>query len=212
MQLRFLGHAAFDLTLGGVRFCLDPHQPGALGGRFQLPEIVGPFDAIVHTHRHEDHSGWTPQLGTTTVIDQPTTVRDVVIATRAAFHDAQFGARMGLVRMVSLTAEGMRVVHCGDIGWFDDADVQWLRGADVLLVPVGGTYTLHPPQAVRLAHQVGARVVVPMHGADPHVDLPLRPVSEFAQLWTGPVVHAGALTTQTLAQLVSGTALILAAP
>ncbi len=212
MHLRFLGHAAFDLTLGRVRLCLDPHQPGALGGRFQLPEIVGPFDALVHTHSHEDHSGWTPELGTTTVLDQPGAFRGVAIETRSAFHDAQFGARMGMVRMVSLAAEGLRIVHCGDIGWFDDDDVQWLRGCDVLLVPSGGTYTLDPAQAVALAALVGARAVVPMHGADPRVQLPLRPVAAFAALWQGPVVQLPDLDSLGLAQLAVGTAVLLSPP
>lgn len=208
MKLRFLGHAAFDLTLGGVRLCLDPHKPGALSGRFALPAIQGPFDALVHTHSHEDHCAWTPALGTQTVLDRPQAFGAVAVDTRPAFHDAVGGGRMGLVRMVSLRGDGLRVVHCGDLGAWDDADLAWLRGADVLLVPAGGTYTLDGAQAAELAAAVGARLTVPMHCADPRVDLPLAPVAAFAAAWQGALWSGDTLRSGDLATISGQTAWI----
>ena len=212
MHLSFLGHAAFDLTLAGVRVCLDPHKPGALGGRFQLPEIVGPFDAVVHTHGHEDHSAWTPALGTTVVLDRPQRFGALAVTTRPAFHDAAGGARMGMVRMVSLAGEGLRVVHCGDLGDWDDDDVRWLQGADVLLVPAGGTFTLDGAQAAQLAVAVGARLTVPMHCADPRVAVPLLPVAAFLAAWPGPVVRSARWSHDDWATISSPTALVFDAP
>ncbi len=212
MNLRFLGHAAFALELAGLRFCLDPHKPGALGGRFRLPAIDGPFDALAHTHEHEDHCAWSPGFGTTTVLDRSQLWRGIAVETRPAFHDSVGGARMGLVRMVSLAAEGVRVVHCGDLGAWDDADVRWLRGADVLLVPAGGTYTLDGPQAATLARLVEARMTVPMHCADPRVAVPLRPVEEFCAAWGGPVWSGAALSLADLATISVPTAWIPPAP
>ena len=181
LHLRFLGHAAFDLRLGGVRLCLDPHRPGAVGGRFHLPEIQGPFDAFACTHQHEDHAGWTPALGTTRQVQGGEQIGRVTVTSRPAFHDQQGGTRMGLVRMLSFEADGLRIVHCGDLGEFGAQDVAWLRGADVLLVPVGGTFTLGPAQAAQLVQAVGPRVAVPMHAADPRIDLRLEPVEAFLQ-------------------------------
>lgn len=212
MLLRFLGHAAFDLTLGGQRLCIDPHKPGALGGRFQLPAIAGPFDALVSTHFHEDHAAWTPALGTSRMLDPPCRLGEVELGLRAAFHDDCGGARMGMVRMVSLQGEGLRIVHCGDLGAFDADDVAWLRGADVLIVPAGGTYTLDGAQAVQLALAVRPRVVVPVHCADPRIDLPLRPVGEFLAGWPAEVVHAAELTAALPVGAAAPVAAILAAP
>lgn len=195
MRLRFLGHAAFSLELGGVRLCLDPHRPGALGGRMQLPAIQGPFDAIACSHGHEDHAAWTEALGTLRWIDGADRVGEVEVTVRAAFHDAVLGTRMGMVRMLSFRAEGLRVVHCGDIGAFDADDVAWLAGTDVLLVPVGGTYTLDGPAAADFARQVQARWTVPMHAADPRIDLPLAPVDAFLAAWSGAVRHADTIDT-----------------
>ena len=211
MLLRFLGHAAFDLTLGGVRFCLDPHKPGALNGRFQLPEIVGPFAAILHTHWHEDHAAWTPALGTANVVDSEGVFRGVELRSRAVFHDTVAGRQAGLVRMISLRAEGVRVVHCGDIGAFDPADVAWLQGTTVLLVPAGGKYTLGPREACELALQSAALAVVPMHCADARVDLPLAPVDAFFAAWSGAVAAAPSIDNAALAALNCPTAFTLSA-
>ncbi|MBM4343769.1 MAG: MBL fold metallo-hydrolase [Deltaproteobacteria bacterium] len=208
MRLRFLGHAAFDLELGGVRLCLDPHKPGALGGRFRLPAIAGPFDALVHTHSHEDHCAWAPAFGTTTVLDRPQVFRGLAVDTRAAFHDAEGGARMGLVRMVSLVGEGLRVVHCGDLGAWDEDDVAWLRGTDVFLVPAGGTYTLDGAQAAQLAEVVGARLTVPMHCADARVDLRLDALDGFTRAWRGALWSGDICRGEDLATISGPTAWI----
>ena len=211
LTLRFLGHAAFDLQMGGVRLCLDPHRPGAVGGRFALPPIDGPFDAIACSHQHEDHAGWTPRLGTTRFVEGGDTLGRVSIRSRAAFHDAVGGTRMGMVQMLSFEADGLRVVHCGDIGAFSDADVDWLRGTDVLLVPVGGTYTLGAQQAAQLVALVAPRVAVPMHAADPRIDLHLQPISAFVQAVGAPAAHVTALILEE-GGAVPGPIAVLQAP
>ncbi len=212
MLIRYLGHAAFDIRLADARLCLDPHKPGAVGGRFQLPEIRGPFDAIIHSHGHEDHAAWTPALGTTHIANPPSSVESVQLSARPAFHDQQQGLRMGLVRMLDLRGEGRRIVHSGDLGAWNAADLQWLQGCDVLLIAAGGTYTLGPAEAADLARQVGARAVVPMHMADSRIDLPLRPVAEFLSAWSGPHRTASQLDDVLLASLGEPTAIVLNYP
>lgn len=212
MHLRFLGHAAFDLHLAGLRLCLDPHKPGALGGRFQLPAIQGPFDALLRTHGHDDHAAWTPELGTQRWLDAPLQLPGLQIEARAVFHDGALGRRMGMVRMVSLRAEGLRIVHTGDLGQADSSDLEWLQGTDVLLIAAGGTWTLDGPAAAEVARRCGARAVVPMHCADPRVDLALQPVDAFLAAWAGPVVQLAALDDAALAAISSPSAVILAPP
>lgn len=194
MNLQFLGHAAFALELAGVRVCLDPHKPGAVGGRFQLPEIVGDFDLIAATHAHEDHNAWTPRLRAPQRIDGDADLGALRVRGRAVFHDAVGGRRMGLSTMLALEGEGVRVVHCGDIGHWDAADVAWLQGTDVLLVPVGGTYTLDGPAAAALTRLVAPRMVVPMHAADPRVDLQLAHIDDFLACFSDPPLRSRALS------------------
>lgn len=212
MQLRFLGHAAFALQLAGLRLCLDPHKPGALGGRFQLPAIEGPFDALLRSHGHEDHAAWTAALGTDRWLDAPLQLPGLEVTARAAFHDQRLGLQQGLTRMLSLRGEGLRLVHSGDLGAADAADLDWLRGCDVLMIAAGGTWTLDGAAAAALAWRSGARAVVPMHCADPRVALALRPVEEFLAAWPGPVLRRALLDDAALAALTGPTAVVLAPP
>ncbi len=178
-HLRFLGHAAVALDVAGLRVVLDPHRPGALGGRFRLPAIVGPFDVLVVTHPHEDHNAWTPALGHPRRVERDATIGALQVRCRSVPHDREGGLRMGFSRMVRLQAPDFCLVHSGDIGAFDADDVAFAAGADVLLLAAGGTYTLGPADAAEFTRAVAARVTVPMHCADPAIDLPLAPVDAF---------------------------------
>ena len=193
MQLRFLGHAAFSLQFDGARLCLDPHRPGAVGGRFALPPIEGPFDVIAVSHAHEDHCGWTPALGTDHVIDADADFAGFSLRFRPVFHDKVGGVQMGLSQMIKITAGDTTIVHCGDIGGWDDEDLAWLQGVDLLLVPVGGTFTVNGKEAAELVALTKPRWVVPMHAADPRVDLNLAPTSDFLAACPRPTVALSTL-------------------
>lgn len=196
LRLQFLGHAAFALTLGATRLLLDPHKPGAVGGRFSLPAIRGPFDAIVYSHNHDDHCAWSVDFGTSVLISGPAQVADITVTSRPVFHDAVQGTRMGLSRMMSLQWQGLRVVHSGDIGSYDQQDIDWLRGTDVLLLAAGGTFTLGAQAAAELTRQVAPKVVVPMHCRDPRVRLDLEPVESFVAAFCGADSPPGATVVE----------------
>jgi L-ascorbate metabolism protein UlaG (beta-lactamase superfamily) len=66
---------------------------------------------------------------------------------------------------------------------------QKLGSTDVLLVPMGDTYTMGPREAVKAARELSGGWVIPMHGADPRIDLPLAPISDFVDAWQGPIVQ-----------------------
>jgi L-ascorbate metabolism protein UlaG (beta-lactamase superfamily) len=80
------------------------------------------------------------------------------------------------------------IVHLGDLGVKLNPHQQALLGKpDVLLLPVGGTYTLGPEEAASTAEQLEAGWIVPMHGYHPKIDLPLRPISDFVEAWQGEI-------------------------
>jgi L-ascorbate metabolism protein UlaG (beta-lactamase superfamily) len=199
VRLRFLGHACFDLQLAGRRLCLDPHRPGALEGRLGLPAPRGPFDLLIASHRHADHHGWSPELGPSRFLEDDLCEAGLEVAFHAVFHDREAGARRGLCQAISVRGEGLRLVHLGDIGSWDSSDLAWLAGTAVLLVPVGGTFTLDGAEAAELVRLVRPRLAVPMHAADPRVDLPLAPVSVFLAALGWPVEERPEITGADLA-------------
>ena len=82
----------------------------------------------------------------------------------ATFHDEVCGAKRGANVIHILSAEGLRVIHCGDLGCeLEPEQLDRMKDADALLVPVGGFYTIDAAQARKLVEQVKPRVVVPMH-------------------------------------------------
>lgn len=210
-ELRWLGHAAFALTTPTTRLLLDPHQPGALGGRFRLPAIVGPFDAIACSHGHDDHAAWTPALGTQRWIEADDRVGALQLRFLAAAHDRQGGRRMGLTRMIAIEGPGWRVVHSGDLGAFGPREIAFARGCDLLLLAAGGTYTLDGAEAAAFCAAVAPRLVAPMHCADPAIDLPLAPASDFVAAlgWPSASVPAWRSDDDTLAD---STIVLLAPP
>ena len=101
---------------------------------------------------------------------------------------------MGLSRLIRIEGPDFVIVHSGDLGCDDPAAAAFCTDAAVLLIAAGGTYTLAPGAAAAFARATGARVVVPMHCADPAVDLPLAPAADFFAAWAAlgaPVAALG---------------------
>lgn len=153
MKLTWLGHACFALETEGYRVVLDPFA-GVPG----LPDTHTKANAVYCSHGHDDHH----YLEGVTV--QPEGQNPFIVETLDTFHDGQQGKLRGKNIIHSFTAEGLRVVHLGDLGHLLSEDqAAQLRNCDVLLLPVGGTYTIDGGQAAQTVAQLQPRLVVPMH-------------------------------------------------
>lgn len=153
MKLTWLGHACFLLECDGYRVMLDPckNVPG-------VENTAGEVDAVYCSHQHFDHC-YTEKLCVTNRLPSPFAVQKI-----ASFHDEVQGAKRGENTIHVLTAEGITVVHLGDLGHLLHAEqVAQIPHCDVLLVPVGGTYTLDVHMAKQVADVVAPRIVIPMH-------------------------------------------------
>jgi L-ascorbate metabolism protein UlaG (beta-lactamase superfamily) len=77
--------------------------------------------------------------------------------------------------------EGLRVVHLGDLGQTEltDKQVENIGSVDVLLVPVGGQFTVNGSEAPAIVNQIEPRVVIPMHYAQPGLKVKLDGVDVF---------------------------------
>lgn len=165
MKLTYLGHAAFQVdTDAGLSIVLDPYRSGALGGRVAHGPIRAPADLVVVTHYHEDH-GWIGGVpGSPTVVDGPGRFGGVDFRVAWIPHDDSGGDHMGLSRMMAFTVDGIGVLHPGDIGREPThQELARLGRVDLLLLPVGGTFTLPIAQAEALRQRLKPRWTVPMH-------------------------------------------------
>ena len=158
MQITWYGHACFLVETAEGSALLDPYAPGSVPG-LALPPVTA--DLVLCSHEHRDHgyregarlSGRTPALR---------------VETLDCFHDDRGGALRGPNRIHVLEAEGLRLVHLGDLGHPLSPEQRLALGrVDVLLVPVGGHYTIGPETAAELVKELSPGVTVPMHYRGP---------------------------------------------
>ena len=204
-KLTWLGQSCFVLeTASGTRIVMDP-IPKGLG--YDLPTGLK-ADAITISHEHADHNnvalvtnkarvirGLTADKKGWTKIDEK--VKDVAIRSVGVYHDDKRGAERGLDTVFIFEVDGLRIAHLGDLGHLlTDEQLSAIGSVDVLLVPVGGVYTIDAYQATRVVDQLRPRlVVIPMHYKTPPLTIKeLDPVDEFLERKAN-VVHA---TTNTL--------------
>lgn len=154
MKLTWYGHSCFLVETAEGSVLLDPYSPGSVPG-LQLPELTA--DLVLCSHNHRDHgyregvklSGRTPALR---------------VERLETFHDEKGGALRGPNTVHILEAEGLRVVHLGDLGhMLSPEQIAALGRVDLLLIPVGGHYTIDGSTAAKLASAIGAGITVPMH-------------------------------------------------
>src|SRR5450432_3945428 len=172
-KLTWLGQSAFVLeTAAGTRIVMDP-IPKGLG--YDLPAGLK-ADAITISHEHADHNnvalvtnkarvlrGLTADKKGWTKIDDK--VKDITIRSVGVYHDDKRGAERGLNSVFIFESGGLRIAHLGDLGHtLDDDQLSAIGSIDVVLVPVGGHFTIDARQATRVIDQLHPRlVIVPMH-------------------------------------------------
>ena len=155
LKLTWLGHACFALEADGYRILLDPYAPGYVPG---LGAVEMSANLVLCSHDHADH-GWKEVPMPLNEIPCPFTVK-----TLPSFHDEAMGSKRGLNTIHVIEYNGLRVAHLGDLGHdLDDDDIAQLGALDVVLIPVGGTYTLDCQQASDLADKLQVKTVIPMH-------------------------------------------------
>lgn len=154
MKITWYGHSCFKVSFDGGSVVFDPYADGSVPG-WTLPQLSA--DAVLCSHRHDDHAG----AGKVTLSGREP---DCKVETVECFHDAEHGAKRGANTIHILTADGVRVAHLGDLGHEpDEAQLAAIGAPDVLLIPVGGFYTIDAATAAAVAEKIGARITVPMH-------------------------------------------------
>ena len=155
LKLTWLGHACFALEAENYRILLDPYAPGYVPG---LGMVKTSANKVLCSHQHADHA-WQGIPVPLNEIHCPFTITAI-----PSFHDDAMGSKRGLNTIHLIEYNGLRIAHLGDLGHdLDDDDIEALGELDVVLIPVGGTYTLDCQQASDLVDRLQVKTVIPMH-------------------------------------------------
>ena len=163
MLIRHIGHAEFLIeTESGVRIVTDPYDAGC---GYPLRKTAA--DVALVSHHHHDHDAVENLKGEPRVIDTAgifTPESGVKITAIRGFHDDAGGSKRGETLLFLIETEGLRIVHLGDLGcMLSTEQIEILKTPDVLMIPVGGFYTIDAKQAQATAAELGAGIILPMH-------------------------------------------------
>lgn len=162
MKIKWLGHSCFLLTSGSnVKILTDPFDD-TIG--YDLP--VEEADIVTTSHKHYDHNNIEVARGDFTHLDSPGKheVKGITITGVSTWHDDAKGSKRGENIVYIFEIDGLRVCHCGDLGHvFSPQQVAEAGHVDILLVPVGGIYTVDAFEALKIVKQLKPAVTIPMH-------------------------------------------------
>ena len=162
MLIKYLGHSCFQFQFSnGVTLVTDPYT--RIG--YELPKNIS-SDIVTVSHGHYDHN-YTQGISGNPVIIQTADVSSVYgVEIRAVetAHDEKGGALRGKNIVYIFKADGLTVCHLGDIGEScTPALIEKIGKIDILLLPVGGTYTIDAKQAGQYVSALAPKAVIPMH-------------------------------------------------
>ena len=187
--IRWLGQACFLITtLAGTHILIDPPHPQV---GYHIVAGTIPAQVVFVSHEHPDHNFVEAAMDNPTVVNplsQPGTANGKVSTPRGnktevinyqrifAYHDNVQGKQRGADTITVVQTGGLRIVHLGDLGQLalTPEQIHEIGRVDVLMIPVGGFYTIDGTQAAAIAAQLHPRVIIPMHYGTPALSADLR--------------------------------------
>ncbi|MBE0480430.1 MAG: MBL fold metallo-hydrolase [Dehalococcoidia bacterium] len=185
MKMEWLGHASMLLTSSeAVRIVTDPYEAGAFA--LNYAPIDAEADIVTVSHDHPDHNNVSVIRGKPDVVKGGGlhNVRGVTFQGIDCYHDESSGSLRGKNTIFCFTLDGIRVCHLGDLGHAltleDEAQISQV---DVLLIPVGGNFTIEAGVAADTCRRLNPRVVIPLHYRNERCpDFPVAQVENFLAL------------------------------
>lgn len=182
MEIKYLGHASFFLKGKTGAVVTDPFDPQMVGIKF--PSITA--DIVTVSHDHQDHSRGDLVGGSPLVINLAGEYEKQKIRVYGfnVFHDEKNGKERGKNILFKIEMDDVCILHCGDLGHLlSDEAIEEIGEVDVLLVPVGGFYTIGADQATAIVKEIEPSIVIPMHYNNPKLNQEafgkLAPISDF---------------------------------
>ena len=169
MDITYLGHSSFKIKTKTASVITDPFDPKMVGLKYSNTDA----EIVSVSHGHEDHNMTAMVNSTKKIIQGPGEyeISGISIIGYRSFHDNKKGEERGKNTIYVFEAEGLRIAHLGDLGHvLSDDMVSEIGSIDVLMIPVGGVYTIGPKEAVEIAGKIDPYFIIPMHYKVPELN------------------------------------------
>ncbi len=190
MKITWFGHSCFQILSQSdknnkVSIVIDPFGDDV---GLRLPKLRA--DILLITHDHSDHNNEKAVSGDTE--EKPLIIKGpgeyeskgVFVLGIPAFHDEVGGKERGETTIYRIEAEGISVCHLGDLGQKELTveQIDSINGVDVLMIPVGGNYTISAKEALKIMSQIEPKITIPMHYSLPKLKVKLADLTEFKKM------------------------------
>ena len=183
MKIKWYGHSSFLITSNdGTKIITDPYEPQCYDGAIGYGAINDIADIAVSSHDHADHGYIKGLKGSPEVVTKEGEIRikGVTIKGMKAYHDEEKGSQRGAIVIFKFLVDGISICHLGDLGeMLADEQIKELKPVDILLIPVGGVFTIDSKSATNLIAMLNPRIIIPMHYKTEKCGFPLSEVDEF---------------------------------
>jgi L-ascorbate metabolism protein UlaG (beta-lactamase superfamily) len=196
VTITYHGQSFFEIRSSkGTNVIIDPHLIPEYGRLLVAPKA----DLVLMSHSHNDHTqiealankdskklkiipGWKTEGGRITWNLVNETFKDVKIRSVAVYHDTVQGMKYGKNTVFIIEMDGWKIAHLGDLGHvLSREQVKQIGPVDVLMIPVGGVYTINGSEAKEVVEQIKPKeYIIPMHYGTPRFS-DLLPPTEFLE-------------------------------
>ena len=159
MKITWIGHSCFKIEKNGYSIIIDPYGDDTVPG---LKPIREKANAVFCSHGHADHYGVECVQIINGTEDSPFSVKKM-----NTYHDDKYGQLRGKNQIIVIEDEKSKIVHLGDLGCeLLPEQKEQLMNIEVLMIPVGGYYTIDGKQAAKIVQELNPKIVIPMHYRD----------------------------------------------
>jgi len=178
MTITWHGHSCFRLESKDLSVLIDPFS-SQIG--LKPPKIKD--DIILVSHQHYDHNNIEGMADESFLAKGPGEyeIKGIFIKGIPSFHDKSQGRERGFNTIYSVKMEDMVIVHLGDFGQdkLTEEQIEKIGEVDILMIPIGGTYTINYKEAVEVIHEIEPKIVIPMHYKIPSLKLDIDGPDKF---------------------------------
>ncbi|OPZ88631.1 MAG: metal-dependent hydrolase [Firmicutes bacterium ADurb.Bin419] len=180
MKIKWYGHSCFLISSDKqIKIVTDPFDE-TVG--YKLPDTE--TNIVSTSHDHYDHNNFKIFKGTPVLVkgSGKISIKGIEVTGVDTFHDEKNGKKRGLNTVFKFRVDGLNICHLGDLGHvLTPEQVKEIGEVDILMIPVGGIYTIDHVEALKVMETLKPAVTIPMHYKTKALKFKLDEVDKFLE-------------------------------